>query len=96
MTRFKMFLMAGLSSVALAAIAQGAEPAKDAQITDQVVAKIQQDDPNMARRVTVETHDGVVTLSGTAYTGHAALKAIEDARSVDGVVKVQNRLSIQQ
>jgi osmotically-inducible protein OsmY len=96
MTRFKMFLMAAVSSAAFAAIAQGAEPATDAQITDQVIAKIQQDDPHLGRRVQVETHGGVVTLSGTAYTGQAALKALEDARSVDGVVKVQNRLSIQQ
>jgi osmotically-inducible protein OsmY len=95
MTRFKMLLMAGLSSVAFAAIAQSAEPANDAQITDQVLAKIHQDDQSMGR-VQVETHDGVVTLTGFAYSGAAALKALEDARSVDGVVRVQNRLSVQQ
>jgi osmotically-inducible protein OsmY len=95
MTRFKMLLMAGLSSVAFAAIVQGAQPTTDAQITDQVVAKIHQDDPSMGR-VQVVTHDGVVTLSGFAYSGQAALRALEDARSVDGVVKVQNRMSIAQ
>ncbi|HTV52184.1 MAG TPA: BON domain-containing protein [Steroidobacteraceae bacterium] len=85
-----------LLSALIGGMAQSAEPASDAQITDHVLARITQDNPDMARRVQVATKDGVVTLSGSAYSGAAALKALQDARSVEGVVKVQNRLSIQE
>lgn len=91
------FVAAALGCFGLmGAVAQSAQPTSDAQITDQVLAKISQDTPEMARRLQVDTKDGVVTLSGSAYSGAAALKVLQDARSVEGVVKVQNRLSIQQ
>jgi len=70
--------------------------ATDAEITQRVMGKLSVDDPTLARLLQVSTKDGVVTLSGLAYTGADALKALRDARSVAGVTKVRNRMSLQQ
>jgi osmotically-inducible protein OsmY len=50
----------------------------------------------MARRLHVETKDGVVTLSGQAGSGLAAAKAVQQAESIQGVTKVRNEMSITQ
>jgi hyperosmotically inducible protein len=96
MTRIQTLIAAAAGCLALLGVAQSAEPVSDSQITDQVVAKLSQTNPDQARRLQVSTKDGVVTLSGAATSGNAAFKAIQQARSVEGVVKVENRLSIQQ
>ncbi len=96
MNRSKMFVAAVAGYLTLAGGLAVADPSADTQITDRVVGKLSVDDPQIAHRVQVETKDGVVTLSGTAYTGAQALKALKDAQSVAGVVKVQNHLSVAQ
>ena len=96
MKRSTVFVAAVAGYLALAAGLAVADPSADAQITERVVGKLSVDDPQIAHRVQVETKEGVVTISGTAYTGAQALKALKDAQSVAGVVKVQNHLSIAQ
>lgn len=70
--------------------------ASDATITHRVMGKLAVDDPEVARGIQVSTKDGVVTLKGMTFNGADEAKVIRDAESVEGVVKVKNRLSIQQ
>jgi osmotically-inducible protein OsmY len=64
----------------------------DQQITDQVKQKLAMDDPGIAPHILVTTRDGVVTLMGMAVPKDNILTAVHDAKSVDGVVRVDNRL----
>jgi len=64
----------------------------DQQITDQVKQKLAMDDPTIAPRIFVSTRDGVVTLRGMDMPRGDILSATHDAESVDGVVRVDNRL----
>jgi osmotically-inducible protein OsmY len=77
------------------AYAQDAEKPADAGITARVKDKLAANDPIVAPRIAVSTHDGVVTLKGIALTQQYILNALHDARSVDGVVKVENRLILE-
>lgn len=100
MKRANTFIAAAVGCAAfLAGVAfadsNGAPPASDAQITQRVMGKLAADDPQVARMIQVTTKDGVVTLSGLTFNGEDEAKVLRDARSVEGVVKVENRLSIQ-
>jgi osmotically-inducible protein OsmY len=64
----------------------------DQQITEQVKQKLAMDDPAMAPHIMVSTRDGVVTLMGTEVPKGNILSAMHDAESVDGVVRVDNRI----
>ncbi|HTB65651.1 MAG TPA: BON domain-containing protein [Steroidobacteraceae bacterium] len=64
----------------------------DRQITEQVKQKLAMNDPTVAPHIVVTTHDGVVTLMGTDVPKGDILNAMHDAESVDGVVRVDNRL----
>jgi osmotically-inducible protein OsmY len=64
----------------------------DQQITDQVKQKLAMDDPTMAPHILVTTRDGVVTLTGMEVPKGNILAAMHAAESVDGVVRVDNRL----
>ena len=75
--------------------AQDAEKPADAGITARVKDKLAANDPIVAPRIAVSTRDGVVTLTGIALTQQYILNALHDARSVDGVVKVENRLILE-
>ncbi len=88
--------LAFVASVGFASSAHSADAVSDSQLSGRVMGKLAVDDPEIARLVQVSAKDGVVTLSGTAYTGQQALKALKDAESVAGVVKVQNHLAVQQ
>ena len=48
------------------------------------------------RSIVVQTRDGVVTLRGFAMTPTDVIRAIRDALSIPGVVKVDNRVVVQQ
>jgi osmotically-inducible protein OsmY len=67
----------------------------DLLITANVKGKLEADVPDVAPAIKVSTHDGVVTLTGVALTQDYLVKAVFDARSVDGVVQVKNELSLQ-
>jgi osmotically-inducible protein OsmY len=101
MTRTNSFVSAAAGCLALLAgagltVSAHAADVNDSQLADRVQGKLAVDDAAIARLVQVSAKDGVVTLSGTAYTGQQALKALKDAESVAGVVKVQNHLAVQQ
>jgi osmotically-inducible protein OsmY len=64
----------------------------DQQITEQVKQKLAMNDPIVAPHIVVTTRDGVVTLMGTEVPKGDILNAMHDAESVDGVVRVDNRL----
>jgi len=82
-----------LTGVAFAG--NGSTPqASDATVTHRVMGKLAVDDPEVARMIQVSTKDGVVTLTGLTFNGDDEAKVIRDARSVEGVVSVKNRLSI--
>jgi osmotically-inducible protein OsmY len=70
-----------------------ADEASDQQITQQVKQKLFAKDPQVAPRIEVTTHDGVVSLKGVAFTPQYILDVLRDAGSVQGVTKVENHLA---
>jgi osmotically-inducible protein OsmY len=70
------------------------ETASDLTITTKVKAALAADDQLSALRIEVATAQGVVSLSGPAPSDDAAERASALARSVDGVIAVQNQLVI--
>lgn len=81
-----VFLLAATGSVL-------ASDASDQEITQSVKDKLATSVPQIARRIDVTTHDGVVTLRGTTLTANYMLSALQQARSVQGVTKVENHLA---
>lgn len=70
------------------------ESVTDARITAAVNAKLASDDELSALRIDVDTDAGHVVLDGEAPTGTAKVRAEQLARAVDGVVSVDNRLTV--
>ena len=68
--------------------------AGDTAITSQVKAKLFADDIVPSRKVTVETRDGTVHLSGTVDSRQQADRAADIAKAVSGVKNVENNLSV--
>ena len=68
--------------------------AGDTAITSQVKAKLLADDIVPSRKVTVETRDGTVHLSGTVDSRQQADRAADIAKAVSGVKNVENNLSV--
>lgn len=66
----------------------------DAGITTAVKAKLAADNDVKAYQIDVDTNNKVVTLTGTVDTGLAKSRAVELARSTDGVASVTDRLMI--
>ena len=66
----------------------------DATITTKVKTELVKDTVVKARRIDVDTLDGVVTLTGVVKTNEEAERAREIAVRVRGVKKVKNNLQI--
>jgi osmotically-inducible protein OsmY len=66
----------------------------DAQITAKVNAELARDSELSALRIDVDTDNGRVVLAGTAPSGAARERAGVLAKSIEGVVEVDNRLSV--
>lgn len=66
----------------------------DASITAAVKMKMADDETVKASNIDVDTKDGVVTLTGFVSSQAERDKAIDLARSVDGVKNVQARLTV--
>lgn len=66
----------------------------DAIITAKVKAKLIEDPITKARKIDVDTVNGVVTLTGLVESEKEINRAIEIARSVPGVKKVVNNLRV--
>lgn len=68
---------------------------KDSVITAKIKAKMATDEHVSALHIRVDTDNkGIVTLSGKAKSPQEADKAVSIARSVDGVVGVENHIMI--
>ncbi len=81
-----VFLLAATGSVL-------ASDAGDQEITQLVKDKLATSVPQIARRIEVTTHDGVVTLRGTTLSANYMLSALQQARSIQGVTRVENHLA---
>lgn len=66
----------------------------DATITAKVKLKLLEDPVTKARKIDVDTVNGVVTLTGVVETEEEIKRAIEIARKVEGVKRVVNNLKI--
>lgn len=75
----------------------GAAPShfSDGSINAQVRAALAADKELRPLRIDVDTENGIVTLSGLAPTASAKAHADEVARTVNGVVSVNNQLTLQ-
>jgi osmotically-inducible protein OsmY len=83
------------TSLASAIAAAAPEHNDDASITRQVNAAIAGDRELRRLKIDVDTENGIVTLSGPAPTASAKAHADEVARTVKGVVSVNNQLTLQ-
>jgi hyperosmotically inducible protein len=68
---------------------------EDASITAAIKMKFANDATVSASKIDVDTKDGMVTLTGAVSSQTEADRAIELARSVDGVKMVHNNLTVQ-
>lgn len=66
----------------------------DAWITTKVKADLAKDTDTKANKIHVNTKSGVVVLTGTVASNAEKTKAEQDARSVKGVVDVENQLAV--
>src|ERR1041385_8105263 len=67
----------------------------DAQISSQVQAKVASDSNIQNKQITVESANGVVTLSGNVASDMERTSAANDAATVPGVKTVINNLQVQ-
>lgn len=67
---------------------------RDQGITDAVTQKLLTDETTPAAAIDVSTKDGVVTLKGKVIGSKEADRAVELARAVPGVVKVNSELKV--
>lgn len=84
--------VAGLAVVA--ALVCGACAQSDPGITTAVKAKLAADDTVKAYRIDVDTKERVVTLTGAVDTSAARERAVQIARSTDGVNNVVDNLTV--
>jgi osmotically-inducible protein OsmY len=66
----------------------------DAGITTSVKSKLAADDAVKAHEINVDTKEGVVSLNGAVPTAAVKERAVELARSTDGVTSVVDNLTI--
>ena len=70
------------------------DAASDARITTEIKGKFALESDLSALRISVNTTDGIVTLSGTVSSHDAIQKAMELALSIDGVTQVVSSLQV--
>ncbi|MBN9425013.1 MAG: BON domain-containing protein [Burkholderiales bacterium] len=66
----------------------------DASITAKVKASLIGDETTKARQINVDTSRGVVKLTGAVDSQAAVDRAVQIARSTEGVHSVQNQLTV--
>src|SRR5262249_13516041 len=71
-----------------------AEKVDDVAITSAVKAKLIGDSEVSARKIDVDTKDGVVTLKGTVSSEQEKDKALQIARNTRGVQRVEDQLTV--
>ena len=67
---------------------------EDGAVTAAVKTKLLADPTVSGMRIDVDTRDGVVTLTGTVTTEAARARANELARTTDGALRVDDRLTV--
>ena len=82
------------SAVAWADTHGSHQPVKDSYITSKVKASLAADPGTKARDIHVATVDGVVTLRGVASSESAKKRAEQDAKKIDGVREVDNKIEV--
>jgi osmotically-inducible protein OsmY len=75
-------------------LTQTADPRTDAELATEVQGRFYADDLVRAGRIDVSVDDGVVTLSGTAQNEQAKERALEIAREVPRVTRVEDHLEV--
>jgi hyperosmotically inducible periplasmic protein len=70
------------------------QPVTDTVITTKVKAELAAEDETKARNINVTTENGVVRLSGMVDSAAEKKEAEKEARSVEGVTKVDNQLTV--
>ena len=88
-SRVSAFLSAAVLAVATVACSQS-----DAGITTAVKSKLAADDNVKAYRIDVDTKSRVVTLNGQVDTARARVRAVEIAKTTEGVTDVVDNLTI--
>jgi len=84
----------GVSGAVSEAAGKLAEKVDDATITTVVKTKLIGDSQVAARKIDVDTKDGVVTLKGTVTSETERDKAIQIARDTKGVQRVDDQLTV--
>lgn len=92
MTRHR--IVGWLAAVAAAAAMSAACSQSDAGVTTAVKSKLAADDTVKAYRIDVDTTDRVVTLKGEVDTEVAKARAVELARSTEGVRDVIDSMTV--
>lgn len=92
MTRQKLF--GWLAAVAVAATMTAGCSQTDPGITTAVKSKFASDDVVKANRIDVDTKDKVVTLKGEVQSAAARTRAVEIAKSTEGVRDVVDSLTV--
>jgi hyperosmotically inducible protein len=85
----------GLFGIAAVVLTAAACSTNDPGVTTAVKAKLASDDSVKANRIDVDTEEGVVTLTGSVDTPATKARALELARSSDGVVRVVDQLTVE-
>jgi hyperosmotically inducible protein len=81
-------------AAALVAVLSAACAQTDAGITTAVKSKLAADNDVKAYQIDVDTNNKVVTLSGTVDTATAKSRAVEIARTTDGVANVVDNVTV--
>jgi osmotically-inducible protein OsmY len=92
MARQKLVGLAGI--ISMAAVMTAACGQTDSGITSAVKSKLAADDTVKAYRIDVDTKDKVVTLRGEVDTSAARDRAVQLARTTDGVRDVVNVMEV--
>jgi len=94
MRRGLLALTAIATALALSPATSGAGEMKDSWVTTKAKMAMVKDDRVKARRVKVETQDGIVTLRGKVASVDEKTAAEEIARGIDGATSVSNALQV--
>ncbi len=88
--------LAALSLTSAVAFADNGShhPIKDSYITSKVKAELAADPGTKAIDIHVATVNGVVTLRGMASSDNAKDRAEQDAKKIDGVREVHNKIKV--
>ena len=94
MKRGTTFYALGLLLSALLLASGCSRPRSDAQMVSEVQRQIYSDPGIRTRQVSIESHNGMVTLDGSVGSDPERFSAAADAATVDGVKTVVNNLQV--